>query len=298
MSEQPERVFFSGGTLEQAVMAAARHYDCDPDEVLYERVEKRHGFLRTPRGVVIRVDPQNYRRAVPVESSLPSPEDQLAAMDRRSQRVEEGAPSGSDGERPLEQRPKARERRPRGHDGRERPGRRADVPIPPLPLPRTPPPALRERLAEATGPDATAARGGLEALFALAGLELEADVCQGEGRLEIDVGGADEEELQQGEGQLLRAFQHLLPRMVQAAVGELVPCRVDSAEYQEAREEQLRGLAQQLADEVRRDREPKTLRPLSPADRRIVHLALADDPEVVTESHGDGYYKRVTLRVS
>lgn len=277
-------------------MAAARHYDCDPDELLYERVEKRHGFLRAPRRVVIRVDPENHRRAVPLENSLPSPEDQLAAVDRGP--VDRDSPAGdradrgggAQGRSSSEQRGASRERRPR---------RDTDVPIPPPPTPASSTmPAARERFAEALGREADAAREGLEALFELTGLDLEADVLQGDERLEIDVGGADMEELQRGEGQLLRAFQHLLPRMVQARVGELVPCRVDSSNYQELREEQLRELAQRLAEEVRANGRPKTLRPLSPADRRIVHLALADDPEIVTESQGDGYYKRVTLRVS
>jgi len=41
---------------------------------------------------------------------------------------------------------------------------------------------------------------------------------------------------------------------------------------------------------------PKTLRPMHPADRRIVHLELADDPDVFTESVGTGYFKRVMVR--
>lgn len=300
MTNQPERIFFSGDSLEQAVMAAARHYDCDPDVLLYERVEKRHGFLRAPRRVVIRVDPERYRRAA--GERQPSPEDQLAAMDRRplgqqgpaaAERFEPGgdARRRSSSRGSGEERTSGRERRPR---------READVPIPPpspAPASSVMPPA-QERFAPAEGPEADAAREGLETLFELAGLELEADVLQGDGRLEIDVGGVDREELHRGEGQLLRAFQHLLPRMVKAGAGELVPCRVDSSNYQRQREEQLRGLAQRLAEEVRADGQPKTLRPLSPADRRIIHLALADDPEIVTESQGGGYYKRVTLRVS
>ncbi len=41
----------------------------------------------------------------------------------------------------------------------------------------------------------------------------------------------------------------------------------------------------------------RTLRPMNPADRRIVHLALADDPDVETESQGNGYFKRVSIRL-
>ena len=48
-----ERRFFSGNTVEQAVMKAARHYDLRADELDYRQVEKKHGFLRVRRSVVI-----------------------------------------------------------------------------------------------------------------------------------------------------------------------------------------------------------------------------------------------------
>ena len=35
---------------------------------------------------------------------------------------------------------------------------------------------------------------------------------------------------------------------------------------------------------------------MNPADRRVIHMTLADDPGVVTESEGEGYFKRVSVR--
>ncbi len=67
------RRFFSGNTLEQAVIQAASHYQIDPDEVAYRKIEKRHGFLKTRRGVVIDVDPDNPRRASGQEVVAPTP---------------------------------------------------------------------------------------------------------------------------------------------------------------------------------------------------------------------------------
>ena len=52
-----ERQFFSGNTLEQAVLAAARHYGLDPSRVAYSVRDKKHGFLNIRRNVVIEVDP-------------------------------------------------------------------------------------------------------------------------------------------------------------------------------------------------------------------------------------------------
>ena len=72
--------------------------------------------------------------------------------------------------------------------------------------------------------------------------------------------------------------------------------RVDCDNFHEIREERLRSLAQRVAEEVRRQGRPRILEPMNPADRRIIHITLADDPGVVTESEGDGYFKRIMVR--
>ncbi|HEX5759553.1 MAG TPA: R3H domain-containing nucleic acid-binding protein, partial [Thermoanaerobaculia bacterium] len=153
-----------------------------------------------------------------------------------------------------------------------------------------------ERYPVATGPVAEAAQRGLGNLLAVAGLELSSHIHQGEGRLEIELVGDDSELCGGEEGELLRAIEHLLPRVVRTLAGEAIPCRVDCDNFHEIREERLRSLAQREADEVRRRGRPRTLEPMNPADRRIVHVTLADDPAVETESEGDGYFKRVTIR--
>jgi spoIIIJ-associated protein len=71
---------------------------------------------------------------------------------------------------------------------------------------------------------------------------------------------------------------------------------VDCDNFHDIREERLRSLAQKVAEEVRRLQRSRTLEPMNPADRRIIHVTLADDPGVATESDGDGYFKRVTVR--
>ena len=50
------RRFFSGASLEQAVLRAARHFGIEPGELAYQVLDKKHGFLRVRRQVVIDVD--------------------------------------------------------------------------------------------------------------------------------------------------------------------------------------------------------------------------------------------------
>jgi hypothetical protein len=61
-----KRRYFSGDTLQQALVQAANYFNLDPSYVAYRSLEKRHGFLKTRRKVVIEVDPENPRRETPV----------------------------------------------------------------------------------------------------------------------------------------------------------------------------------------------------------------------------------------
>ncbi|MGD2116078.1 MAG: hypothetical protein PVG07_13575, partial [Acidobacteriota bacterium] len=61
MTEKKRR-FFSGRSVEQAVVAAASYYGLDPSEVAYREIEKKHGFVRTRRKAVIAVDPESPRK--------------------------------------------------------------------------------------------------------------------------------------------------------------------------------------------------------------------------------------------
>ena len=92
------RKFFSGNTLEQAVLLAARHFGLDPDEVEYREIKKKHGFLRTRRRFVIEVDGDSPRRseeaaAPPAPSSEWPPAPQ---PESRAERVAEPRPRWSE----------------------------------------------------------------------------------------------------------------------------------------------------------------------------------------------------------
>lgn len=362
MSEpsEPKRRFFSGDTLQQALVQAANHFNLNPEEVAYQSIEKRHGFLKARRRVVIEVDPDSPRRppgqaAAPAPAAPPAPEAEVdgetgSMMEERqpspearpfqpAPRREERPPGrreggfGRGGERGERGRrdsrgggggrggrdrgdrrgggPERRERRegaPRGDRGPQLP-RQGQEPMPYMArpdgeidlddslitLPEKPRP-VGERYPVASGPVAEAAQKGLDLLLGVANLRLETRIFQGDERLEIDMSGEDADFCFDSEGELLRAIEHLLPRAIRTLSGVALPCRVDCESFHEIREEQLRTMAQRIAADVRRHGRSRTLEPMNPADRRIVHMTLADDPGVETESEGDGYFKRVTVR--
>lgn len=461
MADERTRKFFSGRSVEQAVVAAANYHGIDPSEVDYREIEKRHGFVRTRRNAVIAVDPDHPRKAAapspkepprearaetrrerrpaeptsapgagreparereaeperavetkeaaaaedegageerpaerprrerggrggrggrrgggegrhrdarsggakgPTEAAAPTPPWWLAepveetterepeepeeseeseeldeeedtgevgsqqsaqegardeagggrrgerfrhvrrseGLRRRSPAEDEPAVAGGAGEeRRGGDRPRGRGRRGRGPEaaGAPRPrggrGREAEPPPPPAPPePRIP---RSERLPREEGELADAAREALGRLLDFVGVEAEADFYRDDERLEIELWGPDDHVLLEEEGQLLLAIEHLLPRMIRGIYGDALPVRVDCNDFHADREERLRELARRTADEVRRRGRARTLGEMDPAERRIVHISLEDDPTVTTESLGDGFYKKLRV---
>jgi spoIIIJ-associated protein len=99
------------------------------------------------------------------------------------------------------------------------------------------------------------------------------------------------------QGQTLDAIEYLLNRIVSRDRDQGIPPRVvlDVEGYRERRQESLEQLALRTAAKVRQTGRVEALNPMSPRDRRIVHLALESDPSVATRSEGDGHYRRVLV---
>jgi spoIIIJ-associated protein len=97
-------------------------------------------------------------------------------------------------------------------------------------------------------------------------------------------------------GQTLAALQYVLRLIVGHKTETWVPIIVDAEGYKERRHEALKALALRMADHVKTRGSPFTLEPMPPYERRIVHLALADNPEVYTESIGEGELRKVVIR--
>jgi spoIIIJ-associated protein len=316
------RKFFSGDTLQQALVQAANQFHLDPEEIAYRVVDKRHGFLKTRRKVMIEVDGSAPRR--PDEEATPPPMFPVPGASRPEDRRDlRGAiPLGAPREGNVAERPPRPERPdgppPAGRSDRSgRPPRRERSDRPDRPRHERPeraaiprqrsteeslvvlperPQSVGDRYPRAEGPGEIAARKAIGVILEVCDLELQPEVYQAEDHLIVDLQGPDAERCFEDQGELLGAIEYLLPRLVRGVAGETFPVRVDCDNFHQIREEQLRTLAQRMAAEVRSRKQPRTLEPMNPADRRIVHVTLTDDPNVTTESLGEGYFKRVTIK--
>jgi spoIIIJ-associated protein len=108
--------------------------------------------------------------------------------------------------------------------------------------------------------------------------------------------GDDVEPLLAGGGEGLGGLEVLTGRIASRQLGRPVYPRLDAEGFREHQRESLEELALRSAEEAKRTQRPQLLPPLSPAERRLIHLALAEDPEVETHSEGEGFLKRVAVR--
>jgi spoIIIJ-associated protein len=96
-------------------------------------------------------------------------------------------------------------------------------------------------------------------------------------------------------GQGLDAIEYILNRMVARQFTDSGHIVVDAASYRARRRQNLVDMARRMADKAKRERRTVTLSPLSPRDRRIVHLALQEDREVTTRSQGEGLHRKLLI---
>lgn len=114
--------------------------------------------------------------------------------------------------------------------------------------------------------------------------------------VEGELSGADCGLLTAAGGKGLDALQYLCNRVLNRRLEHHRPVHLDSDGFKERRSYQLQDKAEEAADEALRKRAPVVLGLMTPAARREIHLALADDPGVETESDGEGFLKRVVVR--
>jgi spoIIIJ-associated protein len=96
-------------------------------------------------------------------------------------------------------------------------------------------------------------------------------------------------------GQTLASLQYIIRLIVAEKLKMWVPINVDVAGYKKRRYESLQSLALRLAEQVQRNRRLIMLEPMPADERRIIHLALADHPDITTQSMGEGEMRKVAI---
>jgi len=137
-------------------------------------------------------------------------------------------------------------------------------------------------------------------LFSLMGVEAGVNVEEKEeGTFEINVESPEATGLLIGnKGETLLAIQNILSQMVKQETGEWVRVVVNIGDWREKQESYLKDLAEQTALRARETGEPQYLYNLTSAQRRVVHMELANNPEIKTESQGEGSERCLVVSVA
>ena len=111
----------------------------------------------------------------------------------------------------------------------------------------------------------------------------------------LDITGEDLGILIGRRGQTLASLQYIVRLIVGHQTQIRLPITIDVEGYKQRRYESLRSMAFRMAEQVKEQGTPFSLEPMTPFERRIIHLALADDPDVSTESAGFGEDRKVVI---
>ncbi len=113
--------------------------------------------------------------------------------------------------------------------------------------------------------------------------------------IQIHVTGPDAGRIIGKKGQVLAAVQFIVNRAMNRPGIERRYVSVDADGYRSRREDSLASMARRLGKQAISDGQIITFEPMSPRDRRVVHLALAKFDGVVTKSEGEGDDRRVQI---
>jgi spoIIIJ-associated protein len=134
-------------------------------------------------------------------------------------------------------------------------------------------------------------------------LKLEAQVSahygpaerDGRRNIHVDIRGNDLSVLIGRRSETLSAFQYVASLIVGKQTEQFIQLIVDVEGYRDRRERQLIQMAKRMADQVAKSGRRQTLEPMPSSERRVIHIALRDNPDVKTESTGEEPYRKVVI---
>ena len=135
----------------------------------------------------------------------------------------------------------------------------------------------------------------LNSIFESARFEVRASGSETDIGCILSIEGPDSGLLLNQGGELLDALQQILNQAYGRHLpkGQRIVC--DANNYRAARESELRAMAEHAARQVRTTSSPFLFGPMDASERRVIHLSLAEETDLVTESIGEGHARRLRV---
>jgi spoIIIJ-associated protein len=135
----------------------------------------------------------------------------------------------------------------------------------------------------------------VQSTLAAMGLRLEVAIEERADSVRIDLSGDGGEVLLRRRAEALDALQHLVNTAFRRQLKDDRTFVVDCLEYRKAKDAEVREMARFMMEKARSTGQPQEMGPLNPYARRLVHLAVAEDPQLSSESIGDAFLKTVII---
>ncbi len=127
------------------------------------------------------------------------------------------------------------------------------------------------------------------------GLTLDATIEDTPDGPRVNLDGEDGELLLRHKAEALQALQHVASSIFRHELPDEQRLVVDCMGFRKDKDAELRQMAHFLAERALRTGLEQKLGPLNPYERRIVHVTIAEHPEVTSESIGDAFMKTVLI---
>ena len=115
-------------------------------------------------------------------------------------------------------------------------------------------------------------------------------------RVYADIFGGDSGKIIGRNGKTLQAFEYLTNAVLNRNEEDNIRVVIDVGGYKKRRDDRLSQTARKAAERVRATGREYILKPMNAGERRIIHMEIADDPSVVSESTGQGKDRRVVIK--
>jgi spoIIIJ-associated protein len=136
----------------------------------------------------------------------------------------------------------------------------------------------------------------ISALLNDMGVEAEVEIKEEEEKTLIHLESPDAALLIGFHGETLQSLQLIFSFLVHKLTGEWDKVSVDVGDYRQKREEQLEKLALNLAAKAKLSGEEQTIPNLNANERRLIHLFLSENPDVYSESEGEGRQRVLVIK--
>jgi spoIIIJ-associated protein len=127
------------------------------------------------------------------------------------------------------------------------------------------------------------------------GLPLTVSIEDRPDSVHIDLSGEGGEQLLRRRAETLDALQHIVNTAFRRQLKDDRTFVLDCLDYRKAKDAELKQMAKFMMERARSSGAPQEMGPLNPYERRLVHLTVAEDPEMSSESIGDAFLKTVII---